>query len=85
MIEKPNRRGGSRPNAGRKRKQGRQRLELDNEAARNLYLLTKYRRSLFDKPDMTEEQVVASLVKDEWKVIQRENEPVEEMQEPYIV
>lgn len=84
-MEKSNGHGGPRPNAGRKPKKGRQRLELDKEAARNLYLLTKYRRALFGNPALTEEAVVASLVEDEWTAIQHEMEPAEMLQEPYIV
>ncbi len=85
MTEKQNGHGGPRPNAGRKPKKGRQRLELDPEAAKNLYLLTKYRRAVFGDKSLTEEAVVASLVESEWKAVLAANEPVEELQEPYIL
>jgi hypothetical protein len=48
-------------------------------------LLTKYRRALFANPDLTEEQVIARLVEDEWKAVQQALEPVEEMREPFIL
>lgn len=81
---KSNGRGGPRVGAGRKRGI-RKRLELGTSDAKNLYLLTKYRRALFGNPNLTEEQVIATLVEDEWKAVQQVLEPVEEMQEPFIV
>jgi hypothetical protein len=76
--------GGSRPHAGRPHKRGRQRLQLDREAAHNLYLLTKYRRAILGQPTLTEEQVIARLVEDAWVEIDQAAQEIVEATEPYI-
>ncbi len=84
MTEKSNRRGGSRVGAGRKRGI-RKRLELNDETAKDLYRLTKYRRALFAHSDLSEEQVVGQLIDAAWKAVQQSLEVIEEVQPPYIV
>lgn len=54
--------GGKRRGAGR----NRQRLLLSKEAAKSLYILTKHRRALFNKPELTEEDVVSDLIAAGW-------------------
>ena len=80
-------RGGPRvPAGGRPRKKNRQRLELKPKTAKNLYWLTKYRRSHFDKPDLIEEDVVDALVEAECeRVLEFYDKAAEEAQEPYIL
>ncbi len=86
-IEEETSWGGKRPGSGRKRKAGRQRLEISKEAAKGLYRLTRYRRALFDDKEMTEEDVVAALVSQAWQEIldAHPGEGIEELKEPYIV
>ncbi len=63
----------------------RKRLTLDTATARSLRKLVKWRRSEFGKPDLTEEQVVASLVEQEWQAIDQMYQKAAEIaQEPYI-
>lgn len=79
--------GGKRPGSGRKRKPGRQRLQISKEAAKDLYRLTRYRRAHFDNKELTEEDVVAALVDQAWQEIldAHPGEDIEELKEPYIV
>lgn len=79
--------GGKRPGSGRRRKPGRQRLELEPEAAKDLYRLTKYLRALYGNKELTEEDVVKSLVDKAWQEIldAHESESIEELKEPYII
>lgn len=44
----------------------RKRLVLDEETARTLRTLLLHRRDLLNKPDMTEEDVVKSLIDAAW-------------------
>lgn len=84
-MNSPRRRGGRRPNAGRKRKAGRQRIQLSKEAARTLWVLTKHRRALFNKPELTEEEVVTALIEAAWRDLDEAyQEAAEQAQEPYI-
>ena len=76
--------GGKRPGAGRK-PGPRKRLELDADTATSLYQLTKLRRATLSQPELSEEDVVKSLVEAEWEKVESELLPVEEAKEPYIL
>lgn len=79
--------GGRRPNAGRRRKPGRQHLNFGPEDALDIFRLTKYHRALLGNKELTEEQIVMLLVHREWQAIldAHPGEDIEEMQEPYIL
>lgn len=60
--------GGKQPGAGRPR----QRLVLDKNTARTLLLLTRIQRQV--TPTVTEEMVLANLVRDAWEEADTEYE-----------
>jgi hypothetical protein len=73
--------GGPRKGAGRYR----QRLAFSVKDAREIYRLLKHRRGLCSRPDMTEEELIMSLVEREWQEIDQAYQKAAEIaQEPYI-
>ncbi len=75
MSKKSENWGGQRPGAGRSI---RLRLALNRDAATSLHLLTKHQRAALGKPDLTEEEVVSTLVEREWQAVQEVYGPLEE-------
>ena len=74
--------GGKRRGAGRLR----QRLTLNKDAAKTLYLLVKLERSARSKPELTEECIVEEMIEARWQEINAEFERGAEIaQEPYIL
>lgn len=77
--------GGQRKNAG----PPRQNMHLDMETAKELRLLTRHRRAILGKPELTEEDIVTYLVRREWDKIdeayQRAAEIVARAEEPFIL
>ena len=85
MATNHNNWGGRRRGAGTPRR----RFLLDRETARSLHILVKHRRALFEKPELTAEDVISSLVEAEWRTLdehyQEAAEQVAEAEEPYII
>lgn len=80
--------GGQRPNAGRRRKRGRQHLSFEPKDALDIYRLTKYHRDLLGNKDLLEEEMVMCLVRERWQAIldAHPGEDVEQIEEePYIL
>ncbi len=73
--------GGARHGAGRHKK----RIVLDPETAKSLYLLTKHRRAISRKPELSEEQVVGELVEQAWQDTRQEYEKGAEIAQDLII
>lgn len=74
--------GGARPRSGPRRR----RLQLTAKQAQSLYLLTKHRRALLNRPELTEEEVISGLVDAAWSEIEQDYEADAKVAEaPYIV
>lgn len=86
-MAKSNSWGGKRPGQGRKPgKKARVYLHLSEAGAKSLFLLTKHRRALLGKPELTEEQLVEELVDAAWREVEQEyQEAAEIASEPFIL
>lgn len=77
MSDKVERRGGHRPNAGRK---VRMNIHFTSkEKARNLFLLTKHRRTTLSRPELTEEDIINDLVDRAWEEIEKSYQDAAEL------